>query len=100
MEGGAVQARTFRDIGSFDRAVRQLRAYFETLLREDPARRAPTARPPMSIASAGSTAASSCAMSTSCVAAGEGLPTAPANWGRRGIGARRRPIAKLNEPKR
>ena len=26
-----MQARTFRDIGSFDGAVRQLRAYFETL---------------------------------------------------------------------
>ena len=44
MEGGVVQARTFRDIGSFDGAVRQLRAYFETLLREAPARRAPRAR--------------------------------------------------------
>jgi len=44
MEGGVMQARTFRDIGSFDGAVRQLRAYFETLLRELPARRVPRAR--------------------------------------------------------
>ena len=44
MEGGVMQARTFRDIGSFDGAVRQLRAYFETLLREAPARRASRAR--------------------------------------------------------
>ena len=44
MEGGVMQARTFRDIGSFDGAVRQLRAYFETLLRAAPARRAPRAR--------------------------------------------------------
>lgn len=34
MEGGVMQARTFRDLGSFDGAVRQLRAYFERLLRE------------------------------------------------------------------
>ena len=44
MEGGVMQARTFRDIGSFYGAVRQLRAYFETLLREAPARRAARAR--------------------------------------------------------
>src|ERR1700730_4795506 len=44
MEGGVMQARTFRDIGSFDGAVRQLRAYFETLLREAPATRGPRAR--------------------------------------------------------
>jgi TetR/AcrR family transcriptional repressor of nem operon len=40
MEGGVMQARTFRDIGSFDGAVRQLRSYFERLLHE-----APPARP-------------------------------------------------------
>jgi TetR/AcrR family transcriptional regulator, transcriptional repressor for nem operon len=44
MEGAVMQARTYRDIGSFDGAVRQLRAYFESLLREPPARRAARAR--------------------------------------------------------
>ena len=39
MEGGVMQARTFRDIGSFDGAVRQLRSYFERLLHEAPAPR-------------------------------------------------------------
>jgi len=34
MEGAVMQARTFRDVASFDAAVRQLRAYFERLLRE------------------------------------------------------------------
>jgi AcrR family transcriptional regulator len=34
MEGGVMQARTFRDVGSFDRSVAQLRAYFEHLERE------------------------------------------------------------------
>jgi TetR/AcrR family transcriptional regulator, transcriptional repressor for nem operon len=34
MEGGVMQARTFRDIGAFDGAVRQLRSYFERLARE------------------------------------------------------------------
>jgi len=33
MEGGVMQARTYRRIDSFDGAVRQLRAYFEQLLR-------------------------------------------------------------------
>ena len=33
MEGGVMQARTYRRIESFDGAVRQLRAYFEQLLR-------------------------------------------------------------------
>ena len=33
MEGGVMQARTFRSLESFDAAVRQLRAYFEQLLR-------------------------------------------------------------------
>jgi AcrR family transcriptional regulator len=31
MEGGVMQARTFRDVGCFDRAVSQLRAYFDLL---------------------------------------------------------------------
>ena len=34
MEGGVMQARTYRQIESFDGAVRQLRAYFDRLLRE------------------------------------------------------------------
>jgi TetR/AcrR family transcriptional regulator, transcriptional repressor for nem operon len=33
MEGGVMQARTFRDIGYFDAAVRQLRGYFNQLLK-------------------------------------------------------------------
>lgn len=32
MEGAVMQARTYRDVAYFDRAVRQLRAYFESLL--------------------------------------------------------------------
>jgi hypothetical protein len=31
MEGGVMQARTYRDVGYFDRAVAQLRAYFDAL---------------------------------------------------------------------
>ena len=31
MEGGVMQARTYRDVGYFDRAVEQLRAYLEAL---------------------------------------------------------------------
>jgi AcrR family transcriptional regulator len=34
MEGGVMQSRTFRNVDSFDRAVRQLRAYFDRLERE------------------------------------------------------------------
>ena len=34
MEGGVMQARTFRNVASFDRSVAQLRAYFERLERE------------------------------------------------------------------
>jgi AcrR family transcriptional regulator len=34
MEGGVMQARTYRRIESFDGAVHQLRAYFDRLLRE------------------------------------------------------------------
>ena len=33
MEGGVMQARTFRDIAYFDRSVAQLRGYVESLLR-------------------------------------------------------------------
>lgn len=34
MEGGVMQARTFRDVGPFDRSVAQLRAYFAALERD------------------------------------------------------------------
>jgi TetR/AcrR family transcriptional repressor of nem operon len=34
MEGGVMQARTYRDVGYFDRAVAQLRSYFDRLERE------------------------------------------------------------------
>ena len=34
MEGGVMQARTHRDVGYFDRSVRQLRAYFDQLERD------------------------------------------------------------------
>lgn len=34
MEGAVMQARTFRDVGPFDRSVAQLRAYFGSLERE------------------------------------------------------------------
>jgi AcrR family transcriptional regulator len=43
MEGAVMQARTFRDLDSFDGAVRQLRAHFERLMREA-ARRGATPR--------------------------------------------------------
>jgi len=43
MEGGVMQARTHRELGYFDAAVGQLRAYFDLLLRP-PARRAAPAR--------------------------------------------------------
>jgi TetR/AcrR family transcriptional regulator, transcriptional repressor for nem operon len=33
MEGGVMQARTHRDVGYFDRAVDQLRLYFDSLLK-------------------------------------------------------------------
>jgi TetR/AcrR family transcriptional regulator, transcriptional repressor for nem operon len=42
MEGGVMQARTFRDIGYFDAAVRQLRQYFKYL--EQPGGAAPRKR--------------------------------------------------------
>ena len=35
MEGGVMQARTFRDIAHFDRAVAQLRAHFDALTRKE-----------------------------------------------------------------
>jgi len=34
MEGGVMQARTFRDINYFDAAVRQLRQYFKSLIKK------------------------------------------------------------------
>jgi AcrR family transcriptional regulator len=34
MEGGVMQARTYRDVAYFDRAVDQLRQYFDRLRRE------------------------------------------------------------------
>jgi TetR/AcrR family transcriptional regulator, transcriptional repressor for nem operon len=39
MEGGVMQARTFRDVAYFDAAVRQLRQYINRLQREGPAMR-------------------------------------------------------------
>jgi len=35
MEGGVMQARTFRDVAHFDRAVAQLRAHFEALTERE-----------------------------------------------------------------
>ena len=35
MEGGVMQARTFRDVGYFDRAIAQLRAHFDALLQKE-----------------------------------------------------------------
>ena len=35
MEGGVMQARTFRDIAHFDRAVAQLRAHFDALTQKE-----------------------------------------------------------------
>jgi AcrR family transcriptional regulator len=37
MEGGVMQARTFRDVARFDRSVRQLRLYFDRLERDSAA---------------------------------------------------------------
>jgi TetR/AcrR family transcriptional regulator, transcriptional repressor for nem operon len=34
MEGAVMQARTYRDVGPFDRSVAQLRSYFHSLERE------------------------------------------------------------------
>jgi len=46
MEGGVMLARTFRDIGRFDAAVRQLRSHFDALARRMPARKGVRARTP------------------------------------------------------
>jgi AcrR family transcriptional regulator len=35
MEGGVMQARTFRDVGHFDRAVGQLRTHFDALTQRE-----------------------------------------------------------------
>jgi AcrR family transcriptional regulator len=51
MEGGVMQSRTHRDVGYFDRAVKQLRDYFDYLEREaarapdTPARRPSKSKP-------------------------------------------------------
>ena len=45
MEGGVMQARTFRDVDYFDAAVRQLRQYFKRLERADEAPRKKRAQP-------------------------------------------------------
>jgi AcrR family transcriptional regulator len=46
MEGGVMLARSYRDVGYFDRAVAQLKDYFNRLLRpaKSPARREPQRR--------------------------------------------------------
>jgi TetR/AcrR family transcriptional repressor of nem operon len=44
MEGGVMQARTFRHIDYFDAAVRQLRRYFDQLDRKPPTRTPPRPR--------------------------------------------------------
>jgi hypothetical protein len=44
MEGGVMQTRTHRDVGYFDRAVAQLRTYFDCLAREAAPARARRAR--------------------------------------------------------
>jgi TetR/AcrR family transcriptional repressor of nem operon len=44
MEGAVMQARTYRDVGYFDRSVAQLRAYFDVLRRAGPVA-APAAKP-------------------------------------------------------
>lgn len=44
MEGGVMQARTFRDVGHFDNAVSQLRAYFDYLGRDAAAKPSRPAR--------------------------------------------------------
>ena len=46
MEGGVMLARTFRDIGRFDAAVRQLRGHFDGLSHPGPARKSMRARTP------------------------------------------------------
>jgi TetR/AcrR family transcriptional regulator, transcriptional repressor for nem operon len=44
MEGAVMQARTYRELAPFDGAVRQLRGYFERLMREAATRRKPRGR--------------------------------------------------------
>ena len=46
MEGGVMQARTHRDVAHFDRAVAQLRTYFDCLAREAAGTRAAPSKPP------------------------------------------------------
>lgn len=48
MEGGVMQARTFRDVSYFDAAVRQLRRYIDGLARKQPTRRKLPNRTPAS----------------------------------------------------
>jgi len=45
MEGAVMQARTYRQLESFDGSVRQLRAYFDQLLSQGAAGAAPAPRP-------------------------------------------------------
>ena len=35
MEGGVMQARTYRDVAYFDRTSRELRAHFDALMKKD-----------------------------------------------------------------
>jgi TetR/AcrR family transcriptional regulator, transcriptional repressor for nem operon len=49
MEGGVMQARTFRDVAYFDAAVRQLRYYLGRLVRQSPGRRKLLGRMPARI---------------------------------------------------
>jgi AcrR family transcriptional regulator len=46
MEGGVMLARTFRDIGRFDAAVRQLRSHIDGLTHQAPARKSARTRTP------------------------------------------------------
>jgi len=39
MEGGVMQARTYRDVGHFDRSIAQLQRYLETLMQNEGAER-------------------------------------------------------------
>jgi TetR/AcrR family transcriptional regulator, transcriptional repressor for nem operon len=50
MEGGVMQARTFRNIAYFDAAVRQLRHYIDRLRRDGPTQRKPRKRTPAATA--------------------------------------------------
>ena len=46
MEGGVMQARTYRSVDYFDRAVRQLRTYFDHLMRKPAVATAPAEKRP------------------------------------------------------